>query len=95
MTWWRFVSHRSIARYVTRNLKGDWRGYQDKWLDRLESVSDIYARNSNAITNTGVSLSGQELADYIAQMKIRIEVIECLGREAAVYQQSLSKGGSQ
>jgi len=93
--WWRFVSHRSIARYVTRNLKGDWRGYHDKWLDRLENVSDIYSRNSNAVTNTGVSLSGDELADYIAKMTIRVEVIDCLSKEADAFQQSLSNNSSQ
>jgi len=93
--WWRFVSHRSIARYVTRNLKGDWQGYHDKWLDRLENVSDIYSRNSNAVTNTGVSLSGDELADYVAKMTIRVEVIDCLRKEAAAFQQSSGESSSQ
>lgn len=89
--WWRFVSHRSIARYVTRNLKGDWQGYLDKWTTRLKNVEDIYERNSTAVTGTGVKLSGDDLADYVAKMKIRVAAIECLSQEAAAFIKAVEK----
>jgi hypothetical protein len=88
VAWWKFVSHRSIARYVTRNLKGDWREYRRKWAARLENVEDILARESMAITGTGVSLSGDELIDYVAKMKIRVAVIDCLSQEADAFAKS-------
>jgi CheY-like chemotaxis protein len=80
--WWSFNSHISIVRYVERNLDGDWETYTDKWLGRLLGVQDIFERNSTAITNTGVELSGDELADYIEQMEVRVEAIRCLKAEA-------------
>ena len=80
--WWSFVSHRSIVRYVERNLKGDWETYAEKWNGRLASVEDIYDRGSTAITNTGVQLSGPALAEYIEQMKTRVDAIACLREEA-------------
>jgi CheY-like chemotaxis protein len=80
--WWRFVSHTSIVRYVERNLQGDWETYAEKWQSRLQSVQNIFERNSTAITNTGVELSGDALEEYIGQMKIRVEAINCLRAEA-------------
>ena len=84
VAWWRFNSHLSVVRYVERNLKGDWKSYEDKWQKRLEGVADIYSRNSTAVTNTGVQLSGDELAEYIVQLKTRMEAIECLRAEARI-----------
>jgi len=78
VAWWRFVSHRSIARYVSRNLKGDWTGYHDKWKSRLENVEDILERGSTAVTDTGIKLSGDELADYVEKMRVRVAAIACL-----------------
>jgi len=85
VAWWRFVSHRSIARYVSRNLDGDWAGYIEKWAIRLKNVEDIQERNSTAVTGTGIKLSGDELADYVAKMKTRVAVIKCLRDEAEAF----------
>jgi CheY-like chemotaxis protein len=82
VSWWKFVSHSSIVRYVERNLEGDWETYAEKWQGRLESIQDIYERNSTAITSTGEELSGDVLADYIDQMQIRVNAIICLKAEA-------------
>ena len=83
--WWRFNTHGAIARYVTRNLEGDWEGYREKWRERLENIADIYSRNSTAITNTGVRLSGTDLKDYIVKMRLRVSVIDCLAEEAKAF----------
>jgi CheY-like chemotaxis protein len=85
--WWRFVSHRSIVRYVERNLEGDWKTYADKWQGRLDGVRDIYSRSSTAITNTGIRLSGPALAEYIEQMQVRVTAINCLRAEAEIQAQ--------
>lgn len=68
---------------MERNLGGDWQGYAEKWEGRLEGVRDIYERNSTAITNTGVRLSGPALAEYIEQMQKRVDAINCLRTETA------------
>jgi CheY-like chemotaxis protein len=82
VSWWKFVSHTSIVRYVERNLEGDWETYAEKWQGRLEGVQDIYDRNSTAITSTQEELSGDDLSDYIDQMQIRVNAINCLKVEA-------------
>jgi hypothetical protein len=68
---------------VARNLKGDWPGYLTKWRDRLDNIMDIQSRGSAAVTNTGVNLRGEELDLYVEQMSRRLEVLECLAKEAA------------
>jgi len=83
--WWRFNTHGAIARYVTRNLNGDWDSYHEKWQERLEKIADIYTRNSTAITNTGIRLNGTDLKEYIVKMRVRVAVIECLAKEAKEY----------
>jgi CheY-like chemotaxis protein len=82
VSWWKFNSRLSIVRYVERNLKGNWEGYVDKWSKRRDSVADIFARSSTAITNTGVELSGEALEQYVGQLSTRLEVIRCLRVEA-------------
>ncbi len=89
VAWWRFVSHRSIARYVTRNLEGDWPGYLKKWTARLDNVQDILERDSTAVTDTGIKLSGDELTDYVANMKIRVAAIKCLQQAADDFAKSI------
>ncbi len=44
---------------------------------------DIQSRGSAAVTNTGVNLRGEELDLYVEQMSRRLEVLECLAKEAA------------
>jgi len=84
VAWWRVKSHQAVAKYVGGILKGDWSGYLAKWRERLENVRDIQSRNSTAITNTGVHLSGADLDAYVGQMTQRVTVIECLAKEAAL-----------
>lgn len=82
VTWWKFNSHESIAGYVQRRHGGDWTPYLEKWLLRLAKLQDIHDRNSSAITNSGVVLRGEALADYIGQMGERLTVTRCLAGEA-------------
>ena len=84
VAWWRFKTHGGVARYVARNLNGDWSGYVAKWRERLDKIKDIQSRNSTAVTNTGVSLGGEVLDVYVGQMSQRLNVLECLAREAAL-----------
>lgn len=80
--WWKFRTHESIAGYVMRKHSGDWKPYVEIWFRRLVKLQDIAERNSTAVTQTGVSLKGEELAKYIEQTIQRLAVIRCLADEA-------------
>ncbi|MCH7935464.1 MAG: response regulator transcription factor [Proteobacteria bacterium] len=82
VTWWKFNSHERIAGYVQRRHGGDWKPYLEKWLLRLAKLWDIHDRDSSAVTNSGVVLRGQALADYIGQMRKRLAITRCLAGEA-------------
>ena len=81
--WWKFRTHESIANYVTRKYKGDWKAYTEVWTVRLVKLQDIYLRKSLAVVSTGQVLKGPALEAYIEQMQQRLSVIHCLAAEAA------------
>ncbi len=81
--WWKFRTHESIAGYVTRKYKGDWKAYIKIWTIRLVKLQDIYLSGSSAITTTGQALKGPTLKVYIEQMMDRLSVTRCLAAEAA------------
>ena len=92
--WWKFNSHESIAGYVQRRHGGDWTPYLEKWLVRLAKLQDIHDRKSGAVTNSGVVLRGQALADYIGQMRKRLAVTRCLAGEARLAGNPSAKSSS-
>ena len=92
--WWKFKSHERIAGYVQRRHGGDWTPYLEKWLLRLAKLQDILDRDSSAITNSGVVLRGEALADYIGQMQKRLDVTRCLAGEARLAGAASAKSSS-
>jgi hypothetical protein len=89
--WWKFKDHESVAGFVHRQHKGDWKPYIDKWFKRLVILQDMQARGSTAITRTGVRLNGKDLQSYIDQMMQRLTVIRCLAQEARAYRLKQSR----
>lgn len=83
VNWWKYNTHRSIAVYVRARHNGVWNGYRQKWITRLGNLEDIYSRNSAASTATGITLEGDSLKKYIANVKKRILIIECLSQESS------------
>jgi len=91
--WWRYRTHKSIAGYVTRKHKGDWKPYIEIWTVRLVKLQDIHQRGTGAIIRTGVTLEGPALGTYVEQMGERLSVIRCLAAEAAADKAGKSAAG--
>ena len=80
--WWRFKTHIGVVSYVQRKFGGDFSSYYKTWDVRLKRLVDINARESGALTRTKVVLRGEDLTNYIAQIKMRLEIIQCLSQAA-------------
>lgn len=80
--WWKYKTHEEMAGYVQRKHNGDWTPYIDNWFRRLVKLQDMHSRKSNAVTNTGIVLQGEELAAYIQKMRKRVAITRCLARES-------------
>ena len=82
--WWQNLSHESTIKLVKRTHKGDWAPYIEKWTDQLESLEDIFERESSVlVTKDKIRLEAELLADYIEKVEQRLAVIQCLAEEGA------------
>ncbi len=80
--WWKYKTHESVAAYVNRRHRGNWRPYLGKWTRRLVKLQDIHNRESSAVTSSGLVLRGAELKAYIKKTQKRLSVTRCLAGEA-------------
>ncbi|NQV47974.1 MAG: hypothetical protein HQ504_09345 [Rhodospirillaceae bacterium] len=79
---WNKLTHESITSYVQRKHDGDWVPYIAKWEKQLQSMKDIHKRGGSAIFKSkGVSLSGEELLGYIAELEKRVAITRCLSEQ--------------
>ncbi len=77
--WWGNPTHESITNYVNNKADGDWDAYIAKWQGQLEKLVSIQAKGGTVIApKLGTRLTGQSLAQYIAQVETRIKVTRCL-----------------
>ncbi len=79
--WWKFKTHETVTGYVFRRYRGNWSAYIENWNRRLEKLQNIQNRGASAVTSTGLTLRGAELAAYMDKMRKRISITRCLAEK--------------
>lgn len=82
VVWWKFKTHESVTGYVFRRYRGNWAAYIENWNRRLEKLRNIQNRGASAVTSTGITLRGAELAAYMDKMQKRISITRCLAEKS-------------
>ncbi len=79
--WWTSHDHDWVIDYVKRRHDGDWAPYIEKWAGQLKAMKNIHERGGAAVIKSrGVSLEEDELLGYVENLRVRLEIIQCLAR---------------
>ena len=81
--WWQNVTPNSIALYVEKHHKGVWDQYAEKWRNHLIRTENTMARGRAIKAPNGRVLKDGELREFVAKLRKRVDVVECLARAAA------------
>ena len=83
--WWGSLSHEKVASYVSRNHKGNWNPYLEKWAKQVDKLKDVHERQSSVSVKykgSKVEIAGHALDNYIKLVKKRVLVVRCLAQNA-------------
>ena len=83
--WWGNLNHEKAASYVSRNHKGNWNPYLEKWAKQVGKLKDVHERQSSVSVNfkgKKVKIAGDALENYIKLVQKRVLVVRCLAQNA-------------
>jgi len=78
--WWQNVTPSSMALYVDRHHNGEWEPYVTKWQKHLIRTENTLAKNGAMQAPNDTILKGPELREFVAKLRKRVDVVECLAR---------------
>jgi len=81
--WWQNITPSSMAVYVDQYHDGIWEPYAIKWERHLIKAENIMARGGALKAPNGKILRGPPLQEFVAKLRKRVDVVECLSRAAA------------
>ncbi len=83
--WWGSLNHEKAASYVSRNHKGNWNPYLEKWAKQVDKLKDVLKRQSSVFIryeNKKVKIAGDALKNYIKLVEKRVSIVRCLALHA-------------
>ncbi|NQU58476.1 MAG: c-type cytochrome [Rhodospirillales bacterium] len=83
VNWWGELTHGNVSQYVKINHDGKWEIYNSKWEQQLSKLTNVHSRGAGIRTPTGETVKGPRLANYINQVRQRVEVNFCLAKKKA------------
>ncbi len=81
--WWQNVTPNSIAEYIEKHHEGQWGAYTKKWSDHLVRTENTMARGGALKAPNGTILQGAKLREFVAKLRKRVDVVQCLARAAS------------
>lgn len=81
--WWQNITPSSMAVYVDKYHDGIWEPYAIKWERHLIKSENTMARGGALKAPNGNVLKGSSLQEFVAKLRKRVDVVECLSRAAA------------
>jgi len=81
--WWQNVTPNSIAEYIEKHHEGQWGAYTKKWSDHLIRTENTMARGGALKAPNGTILQGAKLREFVAKLRKRVDVVQCLARAAS------------
>ncbi|MHA1597351.1 MAG: hypothetical protein ACTSV1_01405 [Alphaproteobacteria bacterium] len=76
---WSKTTHSTIISYVNRKHDGNWKDYIAKWQKQLDNMRKIYEQGGSAVFKSkNMTISGDELMEYIKALETRVEVTKCV-----------------
>lgn len=81
--WWQNITPASMALYVDRHHDGVWDPYLIKWQKHLIRTENTMVRGGALKAPDGTVLQGAALREFVAKLRKRVDVVECLARAAA------------
>ena len=81
--WWQNITPSSMALYVDKHHDGIWEPYAIKWQRHLIKTENTMARSGALKAPNGKVLRGPSLQEFVAKLRKRVDVVECLSRAAA------------
>ncbi|MGB0681695.1 MAG: hypothetical protein ACPGOV_03270 [Magnetovibrionaceae bacterium] len=91
MPWLGTMTHEKVTAFVERRHAGEWDSYIGQWQSRIGQMEDVHnAGKGIRLKSRDVTLSGDGLKYYIAQMRRSISVMSCLRDQDRMTAESLS-----
>jgi hypothetical protein len=87
VAWWGNLTHEKVVVYVGTRLEGDWNAYTEKWDRQVKKLTDIERRNSSVVIKRyNLRLSGDNLKNYVNQVRQRASINHCLASKVAEFE---------
>lgn len=80
--WWQNITPSSIALYVDKHHDGIWEPYATKWQKHLIRTENTMIKGGALKAPNGTVLKDAKLREFVAKLRKRVDVVECLSRAA-------------
>jgi hypothetical protein len=87
VAWLGNLTYEKVVLYVDTRLESDWNADTEKWGRQVKRLTDVPRRNSSVVTKRyNLRLSGENLKNYVSQVRQRANINHCFTSEVAKFE---------